>query len=176
MPRLFAAFLIFALVACAGPVVKRDYDASADFGSLKTFIWKSEGFGSWESPLMEKRVRSAAESVLAEKGYRKAEGTPPDFWVTGHYIIEREERDRVRTGVGIGAGTGGLFGGVSVGVGVGDRKREIETLGIDVLDPSTGDLLWRGTAHPDFSGLRPEKAQEKVDKTVQAILRKFPPE
>jgi len=50
------------------------------------------------------------------------------------------------------------------------------SLVIDILDPNTRDLIWRGSAEGAVLGPRGESAsQEELDEVASRILKKFPP-
>jgi hypothetical protein len=53
---------------------------------------------------------------------------------------------------------------------------DIGTLSIDFYDPAKKQLLWRGSASETVhnSGT-PEKKQERIDKAMAKLLKKFPP-
>jgi hypothetical protein len=171
------------MAGCSGANVKRDYDPSVDFQTLKTYAWHPQaGKDAVQSldntSLLDARVRGAVESALGKKGLQPGADAPPDAWVTYHYVVEKyaDERGGVRTGVGIGGGSRGTFGGVSIGVGSGGYVDEQETLTIDLLDPKTDKLLWRGFVRQPLERVsNPDKASLRVNKTVEAILSKFPP-
>jgi hypothetical protein len=53
---------------------------------------------------------------------------------------------------------------------------DIGSLVLDVYDPSGKQLLWRGTASETVSRSgSPEKKQERLDKAMAKLLKKFPP-
>jgi hypothetical protein len=170
-----ALFLVLAAgIGCAGMKVKQDYDTSVDFQRLKTYGWKDT---EPADSLMENRIRKAADSALAEKGYTAAADGQKDFLVVYRYTVENlDDPDKVRTGIGVGGGSGGVFGGVRLGVGLGKRHQERETLTLSVLDPSTGKLIWKGSTQNLLSGEPgPEKTTKRIEAAVKTILSKFPP-
>jgi hypothetical protein len=182
--RLHIILAVSLLVlGCSGLEVSQDYDVKTDFSSLKSFAWKSEqqsrtGDIRVDNPLLDERVRTAAERTLMAKGFLKDTGGTPDFIISYAIQIRRRiESERVRTTIGLGSGGGGGFGGVGVSTGGGVSEYDEGMLVIDVTDPGTGDLLWRGT------GIRrlprrsnPEQNAAHVDETVEKILAQFPPQ
>jgi hypothetical protein len=184
MKRLLTGFVLTALLAgCSSVTVRQDYDTSANFSKLKTFTWQSEQ--QKPSPnelannsLIDARIRTAADNALAGSGYRKTADAQADFLVNYYYTIEEklESRDRVSTGFGFGTGSRGSFSTISIGVGSGRRDFEQGTLIIDIIDPKTDKLLWRGFARQRLVWQSdPQKTTAKINSTVSAILAKFPP-
>jgi hypothetical protein len=52
-----------------------------------------------------------------------------------------------------------------------------ETLILDFIDFETKNIIWRGTALEALPGTRdPEKADKEIQKTVDQLLAKFPPQ
>lgn len=165
-------------VACAGLSVERDYDTSVDFQRLKTYAWQPGAGKETEGSLLDSRIRKAVDSELAEKGYHKVATDKANYFVSHHYaIIGENEPDRVRTSVGLGTGSRGTFGGIGVSIGLGGGDKEQSILGIDMVNPASGKLLWRGVARQrPIAQSDPEKTTAKVNETVEAILKEFPPE
>ena len=51
------------------------------------------------------------------------------------------------------------------------------TLIIDFIDYDTKNIMWRGTAQKALSGeVNPEKADANIQKAVDQLLAKFPPQ
>lgn len=166
------------MAACAGLKVERDYDTSVNFQTLNTYAWQPRtGKEKGEGSLLDSRVRDAVNSELMEKGYRKVAADKADYLVSYHYTVAGEdEPNRVRTSVGVGGGSGGTFGGIGLSIGLG-RDKERSILGIDVIDPGNGKLLWRGVARQrPLTQSDPAKTTAKINETVEAILLEFPPE
>jgi hypothetical protein len=181
MRRALTLLLLPALLsACFGSRVRRDYDTSVDFQRLKTYAWQSPtqetpGADLANNSLLDARVRAAVDAVLAEKGYAPAPDDRADFRVAYHYAVEKEAASRgVRTGVGLGLGSRGTFG--SVGVGSGGGTDRLETLTLDVLDPVSGKLMWRGLTEKSLDlTADPDESSADILATVREILSKFPP-
>jgi hypothetical protein len=177
MKILLSLLAAAVLLGCSGVDVNRDYDTSVDFQALDSYGWRppSPKAGASANPISDDRIRAAVDASLAAKGFRK--GDDPDFLVDAAYTVDREYEDRVRSGVGVGVGTGsgGSFGGLSVGIGTGGLDHEMETITIDVLDRSS-KLLWRGSTRKRLVKREdPRQAAADMRKTVDAILKKFPP-
>jgi len=177
---LTVSILVFG---CSGLEVGQDYDVNTDLSGLNSFAWKSEqqiktGDVRVDNPLLDARIRAAVERTLSANGFRKDSGGTPDFAVSYVFQIRKKiGSERVRTSVGFGVGSSGSFGGVGVNTGGGVSEYDEGMLVIDITDPGSGSLLWRGTGTrrmPRRSN--PEQLTADVDQTVDRILKQFPPQ
>ncbi len=182
--RLSAFALLGLLLVGCGLPVKQDYDPAVDFSVLRSFNWqaavqKPTGNELTDNTLLDSRIRSAVERELLAKGHRKL-ATDPDYLVAYSYTaqnrIERDNDSRVGVGVGVGKGSWhGGFGSIGFNLG-GDRDYEQGTLIIDVIDPASGKLLWRGFVRQRLIWQSdPEQTSARINEAVGAILSKFPP-
>jgi hypothetical protein len=181
---LFRILLLSLLAAgCGGVKVRQDYDPAADLGALHSFSWQSAtqkptGNELADSPLLNSRIRAAVERELSAKGHRKVD-RDPDYLLAYSYTIQDKPGNNpdTRVGVGVGGGSHGGFGSVGVGVSLGEPDRQQATLIIDMINPSGGDLLWRGVAQQSLVwSSDPEENSAGINKTVAAILAQFPPQ
>lgn len=171
---LIVAIVSVLTTACAGLRVEHDYDTSVNFQALDTYAWqpRTEAKGS----LLDSRIRSAVDRELAARGHRKVAADNASYFVDYHYTVAGEdEPSRVSTSVGVGGGSRGTFGGIGINIGLG-RDRQESILGIDVIDPGNGKLLWRGVARQRaLTQSDPVETTAKINETVDAILSEFPP-
>lgn len=163
--------------------VNYDFDRDADFSKYKTFAYKV--CMQIENPLVDKRIVTALENTLAREGLIKAEGDA-DVNVTYHSSTTEDIVIDTNTwGYGYGPGWrwghGGYgYGGYGYGGGplsatTTIRKYTRGTLVIDVWDARTKQLVWRGTASDTVSD-DPEKNDKKVQKALEKLFKKYPPE
>jgi hypothetical protein len=177
-----AALVVLLLAGCRVPV-KTDYDPSVDLGGLASFAWldpplrEKPGEGEPADPfvhntLLDKRVRDAVERELVARGYRPAGDEPPDFLVRYHVVARQKTRERPVV-VGGGFGYGRYPFGYGSSVAYGSESYEEGTLILDVIDPASESIAWRG-----WAAARARDGYfdaERVDRYVQAILARFPP-
>ena len=174
-------------VACSGVRVKTDYDPGVEFGSLRTFAWIDPELREEPRPenaaptdpfthntLIDKRVRDEIETQLTSRGFRRAaEGETPDFLLRYELVSRQVDRDYpVFVSGGYGYGHRGY--GYGSGVGYGSSVTYDEgTLIIDVIDPASQRIAWRGYGTSQSRDLQLDA--ERVQRTVSEILKRFPP-
>ncbi|MCK8043850.1 DUF4136 domain-containing protein [Shewanella sp. 1CM18E] len=167
--------LPLVLLSACSSTPKNDYDLSYDFASLKSFSQVTPPANN--DPLSASRIQLAIETALASQGFIKQD-TNPDFNVTYGFKVEDKPKD---SGFSIGLGTGswGSSGGASIGtsvdVPVGSDTAKIQTIQIDIIDPETNKLVWRGSDKFTFDDGGQAKAEE-TNATVAKILAQFPPQ
>jgi len=169
----------FGLAGCSGVSYNSDYDPTIDFSGFQTYVWATPPQDAGPNPrgvdqISERRIASAVDAQLAEKGYRLIEYGEPDFVV--NFILTTQQKVDYTT-YNSGWGYYGYYGG---GVGVSHttaREWTEGTLLIDVIDVKEQDLAWRGWANGALSeNLTPEQKTQRVNEVVGKILEKFPPQ
>ncbi|WP_005034491.1 DUF4136 domain-containing protein [Holophaga foetida] len=168
-----SALFLGTLIACSPLQVKYDYDARADYAQYHSFDWEADS----KDTFTERRIRAAVEKDLTAKGFRRAEGNPPDLLVSA-YPVYRDERVR-SVGVGVGIGLR-ILPGVSVGVGTGSAKAKVQTIGGIVMafkDTRNSQLIWKAETEDALEeGSTPEESEEAIQAAVTRMLERFPPE
>ncbi len=150
----------FALLAfaCAGQPISTsyDYNPNADFATLRTYAWmpiRSDQLTTFEL----ERVTNAVETGLQEKGFQRAANA--DFLL------------KVFAGKGLTLSSGYGWSGME------HRRYEEGTLVIDMVDPISNRLLWRGTATKTLdANPTPEQQAANIARAVRAVLEQFPPQ
>jgi hypothetical protein len=179
---LVIGLLSLLCLGCTHIRVYTDHDAAADFAKMQRFAWldpplretpRREGAPAVDpfvhNTLLDPRVREAVETALVAKGYIAAGETVPDFLIRYEVV----SRDVVRDSpiyVGGGYGRRHYGGGV---VYSNTRTYQEGTLILDVIDPATEHIAWRGWAVSRTRDGHIDAAQ--VGRTVEAIVKKFPP-
>jgi len=166
---LSAACLSWLLMsACSNFKVTSDHDRSYDFSNLRTYDW-TESLGEQTgarragSGWVLSYIQDQIESQLAAKGYTPADDDP-DFLVAFDAWTEAPMSGS------LGSGYSGWRGGGSSDTGIGFREG---TMVVDVVDPRTNTMVWRGQASGGLED--PPISEEQLDKLVARILDRFPP-
>lgn len=170
------------LAGCSSVSVNRDFDSTFDFSQLKTYAWQHEeqpetGVPKIDNDLNDKRIRAAVEQDLAVKGFKKVDKADADCWIA--YFMDFQQRiDGSGSSVSFGMGTGsaGRAGGVGWSSGGTVSDYEEAQLMIDILNPESEEMIWRGQGRRRTSSRSsPEKMTATVNDAVTRILKKFPP-
>jgi hypothetical protein len=166
------AFL-FASVSLAQQV-KTDYDRNADFTRYKTYSW---GNVRAEDPLSVDRIKAAANSALAAKGWTQVD-SGGDVSVMAMEISQSHQTlntyyDNFGGGWGW-RGWGGLGGGFGESTTT-EQTYTVGTLVVDLFDTHTKKLIWRGSASDTLSG-KSGKNIKNLDKGVDKMFEHFPPD
>ena len=160
---------------CGGPrlTVDADYDTATDFSKYKSWNWLSGTKPSEKDidNLTQKRIQEAIEAELPKRGLAKA-ADGADLHAVFQISVQRKiEASPVSVGVGYGWGPAHI--GVSKQA---TRTYDEGTLVVDLVDPKTKTLIWRGTAkgtvHPDAS---PEERKARIHEAVAYLLEGYPP-
>jgi hypothetical protein len=168
------ATIMLALGACGGVQVRTLVSPDANFSGRNTFHLMSarargNGQRASNDPMLDnsitnQRIRAAIRSAMEKRGYRYAEeGASIGI---AYYATARQKLD-VR----------------NYDYGYGWRRFPRErtevyeytegTVIVDAVDPSSHNLLWRGQGRSAVTD-DPGKYAEDLQKTVDAIIAKFP--
>ncbi len=167
--------------------VTRDYDRSVDFSGLKKFGWVQRDTlplfrpdASEHDPVEDARVNrmilDLVKSRLEKKGFIFDEESP-DFLV-GYIAVAKFSLGSAEFGVQTQGGPEPSYSGYGhwrpfYQTETDANLKRQGTLMVDVVDPETNKLMWRGTARDTIDDRK--KAEKKVQKAVNKLLSKFPP-
>lgn len=164
-----------AMAACSSSTVGYDYDSRANFRAYRTYEWlvdKQENTGDKrvDNVLVDARIRTAIGTELRAKGYVESPDSKPDFFVA-YYMRVKDLMKGSSTQNYIGDRATGTFTTLS------DIHAYKEgTLLIDVVDGSSKQLVWRGSALAEVDpGMTPEDRDKLIRRVVQAMFAHFPP-
>jgi len=169
--------LAAALAACSSVKVQTEYDKATNFKGYKTYAWIPQEPGPEQAPAArDPRIREAVirsiDSGLASKGLTKKEpDQSPDLLVAVYgFAVNRID---VRTyGYAYGPTPYGMYPTLATPGGVDVRQYRDGTLIIDLVDASSKQMVWRGTATDTFE---PGAEAKTVSKAVQETLAEYPP-
>ncbi len=162
---------------CSSVNTSYDYDTQADFSKFQTFAWMPRETTTGgnaqqaqaDNSLFDQRLKNAVNNNLDAKGYT-IDTTEPDFVIIYHTGVQ----DKVNV-TNWGYTYGPYWGpwGESVDV----TQYTEGTLILDFINYETKNILWRGTAQKALSGnVKPEDAERNLQKAVDQLLAKFPPQ
>jgi hypothetical protein len=191
MNRLMRMIVIvssLAIAGCSTMEVSYDYDPKAKFSGLNTYDWLDEPQKSTGDPriddntILKSRVQTAVDTALAARGFRKV-SSDPDFLVAYHVSLDRQQSvQTLNSYYGYSPGWGYGYGAsYRPGYWAGAPETyvyeyEEGTLILDVVDPKSKELMWRGSAQDEVNfKSTPEKAQAQINEAVNGMLEHFPP-
>ena len=140
-----------------------DY-SKADFAHFKTYAWvRGHSVGD---EYLNQCIISSIDAQLSAKGLTKVSpGENRDVVVSYDVVFDRDVR-----------GTGFKDGLRNLRWKSGSKYVVIGMLVINLKEPDTGEMLWRGMASGDVDeNASPEKHDRKIYEVVQKIFRGYPP-
>ncbi len=180
-------FLIF-FAGCASVDTSSDYVNGVNFASFKTYDWVAgpqplAGDARIDNTLTDSRIRKAVDSALASKGFVKTASGNPDFLVAYQAAIQGK-LDVTTVDIPYSTPSGadimrGNYHGSTLAYGGTEtfvNQYEEGTLLIDMINPQTKELMWRGTGKATvLEKAKPEKREARIKEGVEKILSQFPP-
>jgi hypothetical protein len=183
--RTVALFAVLLVSACSGISVNQDFSPGADFTGLTSWDWMPSGDRVGDdpradNPLLDQRIRTAVETQMLAKGFRKVDSGEPNLRVGYHLILDdRVDYETVNTYYGSAWGYRGVYGRYGPAMGTSQtysREYTMGTLIIDFFDVGSRELVWRGSAEGKINEYNdPQEKQERANLAVQKILDQFPP-
>ena len=177
--------VVFALgvVRASAQDVRYDFDKDKDFSKYKTYKWVPIKGADQPDELTAKRIMSAVDTELATKGLTKTDSDNADLLVGYQTAIGTEKQyTSYNTGWGYGPGWGGGWygygGGMSSTTTYGSTSTVyVGQLDLSMYDPVAKQLVWRGVATKTLDPkAKPEKKEKNINKAVQKLLKKYPPQ
>jgi hypothetical protein len=187
MKNVMSLFVLGVMVfaGCAAATISSDYNKDVDFSKLKTYSWSSDqplsGDMKFDDPSLRETIRRSVEAELQAKGLQKSGAGQPDMLLK--YYITVEQKKQVVGGFNSpptfdshGRWMGNSGPNNYAGMEAMTFRYSDGTFVLDMLNPASGDILWRGTlqAMVDPRGT-PEKRKERAPAAIAKVLAKFPP-
>lgn len=173
--RVLAIVLSLMTVGCAStPEIRTDFDRSVNYSKFRSYSWIYNTVPAGMNPLMYNRVRSSIDRSLQARGFIPSQAG--DFAVA--FTIGARDRVQV-TDFGPyaphypGYGLGGRVGWVPAYRSVDIRNVTEGTLAVDIFDATSRQPIWHAVASGEVTRKAVEQAQ--IDRTVDALIRQFPP-
>ncbi len=158
--------LLLAAMSAFAQKITVEFDQAADFSRYKTFAIRDGQLNSknpaLNSELVKKQIEADIARDLTAKGLQMVPSGPADLNVRYRFGSARKTE--------VDAYPAGWRGW---GTRVVRRPYTEGTLVIDLRDPSTKSLVWRGIASEDKGDA--SKVQGKIDDMVKKSFDKYPP-
>ena len=169
---LFIAAVLLTAACSPQILVYSDHDPYYDVKNFKTFDWGQKiDIEAYRNPLHynelnDRRIKSAVFEELSSRGYVLSELTP-DLII--HYHIVIDDQSVVTT-----EPYGYFYGRYWMRMQTHLHSYREGTLIIDLMDPKTNNLVWRGWATVGLDMITPEQTEEIISRVVAKIFRRFP--
>lgn len=165
---IFLVALVSALsVACSTMTTAVDYDHTINWSKYKTFQIM-EGTKA-PTTFTQKRIEDGITAALTAKGWQPSTSSP-SILVYPHVVLSSQTQLNTMNMGGFGYRGWGGMGGMSTTT---VQKIPIGTLIVDLVDPSTKEMVWRGTASDQVSGNGED--QGTINEAMQKLFANFPP-
>jgi hypothetical protein len=126
------------------------------------------------APFWQSRIEAAITSILEQKGYREsAQVRKADLLVAFHVVLRQGEYVTVfdnYSGYKLPTARA-ASAGIAKLAAAPNGQAEIGTLVIDIIDPGTKTIIWRGWGRAD---VKKTPEQQEIRRIAAAILRNFP--
>jgi hypothetical protein len=161
--------------------IRYDFDKDKDFSKYKTYKWVPIKGADTPDDLTAKQITSAIDTELASKGLTKTDSDSADLYIGYQTAIGTEKQfTSYNTGWGYGPGWGRGwygYGGMATTTTYGSTSTVyVGQLDLSIYDAAQKELVWRGTATKTLDPkAKPDKKQKNITKTVQKLLKNFPP-
>jgi len=153
-------------LACSTMTTAVDYDHTVNWSQFHTFQI-AEGTKDPET-FTQKRIEDGITQQLTSKGWTVATSNP-DVLVYSHVVLSQEKQWNATSMGGFGYrgwGGGGMATATQTNIPIG-------TIIVDMVNPKTHEMIWRGTAQDQVSGTGADRGQ--VQDAMAAIFKNFPP-
>jgi len=182
--------ILFFISGCSTIKVTRDYNPAVSFAEFQSYKWIPDTPKKTGDPridgniLLQSRVRNAVDNSLASKGYKEESLGKVDFLITYHVTLDKQTGiQAINSYNNYGPGWGWRYGRhYSPYSGFYGNETLVYTydegsLIIDIVEPNSRELIWRGSAtdRVNFSH-SPEKKKKKITEAVNKLLEQFPPD
>ncbi|HUH38502.1 MAG TPA: DUF4136 domain-containing protein [Spongiibacteraceae bacterium] len=175
LKALLLVSLGWLLLACASaPKVSLDYSPEFRFDAIKSYsIVPPTGAALAQAGLATQRIENAVREQMALLGV--AETTPDKADIIVSYGVVTEEKTRVTTYPEpmpyrcYRCGYGGAWGGATA---VDVHEYTQGTLVIDMINPQTKQVVWRGVGTANISGKKtPEERSAMINAYVAEMFK-----
>jgi hypothetical protein len=152
-------------LACSSMTTAVDYDHTVNWSQFHTFAL-ADGTKDPET-FTQKRIEDGITQALTSKGWTVATSNP-DILVYSHVVLSSEKQWNAQSmgGFGYGRMGGGMATATQTNIPIG-------TIIVDLVNPKTHEMIWRGTAQDQVSGTGADRGQ--VQQAMQALFKNFPP-
>jgi hypothetical protein len=161
----------FAAIACAPMSIHTYVERDVDLRAYRTFNWGPADTWSTGDPRLDnnrffdERVRARVEQELQRRGYEKTASSEPDVQLHYHASVGQEINARdLDTPYACANGD------------CGSHVYDQGTLMVDLVDPRSKKVVWRGWAEGSIDGVVDSQSwmEARIDEALTRILEHLP--
>jgi hypothetical protein len=172
--------LLVTAASCMAQDVRYNFASGQDFSKFRTYKWVQIGNEKQLNDLAEQQLQSSVDAELAKKGLTKTTDDSANLYIGYQAAIGQEKQfTSYSTDWGYGPGWYGRYGGYGSMGGMTTGQTSTIHVGqvtLDMYDPETKKLVWRGSASKTLdTKAKPEKQKKNLDKAVAKLLKNYPP-
>lgn len=161
--------ILFACGSVLAQTVAYNYVHGTDFSKYKTYKWVTIKGAQYPDQIVDQQIKQSIDAQMAAKGYTVTDSDDANLDV-GYQVSITQQQQWNAYGTGGGWRMGGGMATMT------STTLQIGTLGLDIYDPATKQLIWRGSATKTLNPPKdPEKRQRNLDKAVAKLMKNFPP-
>jgi hypothetical protein len=176
--RMMVPVLLLAVAGFAQDV-RYNFASGTDFSKYKTYKWVQIKNADQMNQLADQQLKTAVDAELTKKGLTRTEDDNADLYIGYQVALSQEKQfTTFDTGWGYGPGWGnGWYGGGGGGMSTTTSTTiPVGQLDLDMYDPHSKQLIWRGTASKTLDPkAKPEKREKNLRKSVAKLLKNYPP-
>ncbi|WP_242926054.1 DUF4136 domain-containing protein [Pontibacter vulgaris] len=174
---------IVGMISCQPTMnVQSSFNRSADFKQYKTFAWypaeAANNLRTGYDPEVDRRVKTAVEAAFVKKGILP-DAANPDILIAFDVALEEKQAENADLAPGFGYGYSYWYGyrfkydvnGVPNSKSI--TQYPTGTLIIDLVNPKTNELVWRGVAEGEIEADQTD--ERDIRGSVSKILSQYPP-
>lgn len=156
------------IVGCSTMTTSVDYDHTVNWSKYNTF----QIMTGTPAPatFTQKRIDDGITQALTAKGWQPTTSNP-SILVYSHVVLSQEKQFNTMSMGGWGyRGWGGMGGGMATTT---VQNIPIGTLIVDLVDPSSKEMVWRGMAQDQVKANG--ESAETINEAMQKLFQNFPP-
>lgn len=186
LSQFICLICILSLSACASYYsVSTDYDEQYSFDGKTTYaVITPQQIKTTRNDLLRNRIESALAQQLDSRGFKQVDKDQAAIWIS--YFATAEQQQDIRTYQSYNSYYGYarcyrcIYPAMPVTTDVQVIHYTEATLIIDVIDPATNTLKWRGSTSSKVTtsvadSMSVAERTEQVNNAVAAILQRYPP-
>jgi hypothetical protein len=166
--------LTFAVECVHAQKVKVEYNPEENLAAFKSYSWITQE--SYQRPLLAMNIIGAVDEQLHAKGLTRVEDKG-DLVVNAYGAVDSDLNVTWRPDIYV---MPGLYGPVwwTQGVWIPGSSSAVQikkgTLVVDIADPHSKQLKWRGMASANFNPKNQKQSLDLVNKSIEKMFRQYP--